>query len=499
MSSAPVPEPLSEPEGSSSASSPEPGWDREAATRRRPVLRNQEQAIYAIQRLIDIILIALVHPFLNWVYHQPWTSASSTATLIGVIAFSVAAEVCGLYRAWRVLRFRVEIRTVFLAWAMTVSALVLIAFATKTSSDHSRVVSFGWFLLSPVVLSGWRLVLRSTLRALRASGRNTRTVAIVGATEQARDLCVEIAERPWMGIKVLGVYDDRTEDRRTDLTSVSCAFLGTVTDLVAKCREGQIDAVYVALPLRAEPRIAEVLQVLADTTATVYLVADFFKLPIVRGEMTAIGRVPLVSVHGTPFYGVNAWLKRGEDIVVGSLILLLIAIPMLAIAILIKLTSKGPVLFRQRRYGLNGKEIRILKFRSMTVAEDGPNVVQAKRNDPRVTRLGALLRRTSMDELPQFLQVFVGEMSIVGPRPHAVAHNEAYRALIPGYMLRHKVKPGITGWAQVNGWRGETPEVNWMKNRVKFDLEYISRWTVLWDLKIILLTVFSRKKSPNAY
>jgi len=172
---------------------------------------------------------------------------------------------------------------------------------------------------------------------------------------------------------------------------------------------------------------------------------------------------------------------------------------MIVIAVLIKLTSPGPVFFRQRRYGLNGKEIRVLKFRSMTVLEDGPQIAQATRNDVRVTPLGRFLRRTSMDELPQFLQVITGEMSIVGPRPHAVSHNETYSSLIRGYMLRHKVKPGITGWAQINGWRGETPEVSWMENHVRFDLEYIRRWTLLWDLKIILLTVVGRKKNRNAF
>jgi putative colanic acid biosynthesis UDP-glucose lipid carrier transferase len=483
------------------SSPPDPDWDPEGGSRpRRPgLLRQHEHAIHAIQRILDIVLVALVHPFLSWVYRQPWTPESSTATLIGVIAFSVAAEICSLYRPWRVERFRVEIRTVFLAWSMTVGALVLVAFATKTSSDHSRVVSFGWFALAPVVLAAWRLLVRSILRGVRSQGWNTRSVAIVGATEQARDLCVQIGEQPWTGIRVLGVFDDRTADRRVDLSDVKCTFLGKLSELVAACRDGKIDVVYIALPLRAEPRIAEVLRDLADTTATVYLVADFFKLPLVRAEMTSIGRVPLIAVHGTPFHGLNAWLKRLEDIVVGSLIMTMIAVPMVIVAILIKLTSSGPVFFLQRRYGLNGKEIRILKFRTMTVTEDGPTIVQATKNDPRVTRLGALLRRTSIDELPQFLQVLAGQMSIVGPRPHAVAHNETYRSLIPGYMLRHKVKPGITGWAQVNGWRGETPDVNWMKARVKYDIEYINRWTVLWDLKIVLLTIFGRKKSHNAY
>jgi putative colanic acid biosynthesis UDP-glucose lipid carrier transferase len=220
---------------------------------------------------------------------------------------------------------------------------------------------------------------------------------------------------------------------------------------------------------------------------------------LLSARWSTIGEIPLISVHDTPFVGVDGWIKRLEDIVVGSMIVLLISIPMLVIAVAIKLTSKGPVFFRQRRYGLNGKEIRVLKFRSMTVMQDGPDVPQATKDDVRVTPLGKFLRRTSMDELPQFLQVITGKMSIVGPRPHAVVHNETYRSLIRGYMLRHKVKPGITGWAQINGWRGETPEVSWMENRIRFDLEYIRRWTLLWDLKIILLTVVGRKTNRNAF
>jgi len=298
---------------------------------------------------------------------------------------------------------------------------------------------------------------------------------------------------------VTGVYDDRSEERREDLSAVSCPFLGSSADLLEASRANKIDAVYIALPFRAEPRIAQLLHDLGNTTATVYLVADFFMFNLVSAHWSSIGDVALISAHDTPFRGVDGWLKRFEDIVVGSFIVLLISIPMLLIAIGIKLTSPGPVFFRQRRYGLNGKEIRVLKFRTMNVLEDGPQIVQAKRDDPRITKFGALLRRTSMDELPQFLQVITGKLSIVGPRPHAVAHNETYRSLITGYMLRHKVKPGITGWAQVNGWRGETPDVSWMEKRIKYDLQYIQRWTILWDLKIILLTVFGKKKSQNAF
>ncbi|MBC8132032.1 MAG: undecaprenyl-phosphate glucose phosphotransferase, partial [Deltaproteobacteria bacterium] len=359
--------------------------------------------------------------------------------------------------------------------------------------------SFGWMMGAALALTGWRVVGRTVLRTLWANGKNLRTVAIAGATASAERLCEQIAERPWLGLKILGIYDDRGEDRRHVFMDTPCAHVGGSADLIEACRAGRIDVVYVALPLRAEERIGDLLHALANTTATVYLVADFLSYDLLSARWTSLGDSPLISIHDTPFQGMSGWMKRVEDIVAGFAILLLISIPLLMIGVLVKLTSPGPVLFRQRRYGLNGKEIRILKFRTMSVCEDGPQIAQAQKNDPRVTRFGAFLRRTSLDELPQFLQVLTGEMSIVGPRPHAVAHNEQYRSIIPGYMLRHKVKPGITGWAQVNGWRGETPTVRWMKKRVEHDIEYINNWSFFWDLKIILLTILGKKKNRNAY
>jgi len=463
------------------------------------ILRSNEQALHTVQRLADLFLIAATYPLVSSLYHQRWTAEASTLLVIVILAFTVAAEICSLYRPWRVERFRVEIRTVLLVWTTTVAALVLIGFATKTSHSYSRVVSFGWFVAAPVTLSAWRLLVRTVLRWLRSNGRNTRDVAIWGATPAARSLCGEIGYRHWMGMRVKGVYDDRSADRRDDLSDMGFSLLGGLAEMVEACRAGEIDIVYVALPPRAEPRIAQIARDLADTTASVYLIADYGQYQPIGSHLSAIGRVPLISLHSSPLDGMSAWLKRLEDVTIGTLILALIALPMVVIAILLKLSSRGPIFFVQRRYGLNGREIKVLKFRTMTVAEDGAQVVQAQKNDKRVTKLGAILRRTSLDELPQFLQVLAGQMSIVGPRPHAVAHNELYRGLIPGYMLRHKVKPGITGWAQVNGWRGETPDVHRMKRRVEHDLEYIGRWTVLWDIKIVLMTIFGRKANENAY
>jgi len=268
---------------------------------------------------------------------------------------------------------------------------------------------------------------------------------------------------------------------------------------VQQARAGRIDVVYIALPLRAEPRINAIIRRLSDTTASVYLAYDFGGFDMLRAQWGSVGNVPVMSVVENPFHGIDGVTKRLEDIVIGSIVMAIIALPLLVIAIGVRLSSPGPVFFRQRRYGLNGEKILVLKFRSMVVMEDGDNVRQATKNDSRVTKFGAFLRRTSLDELPQFIQVLTGQMSIVWPRPHAVAHNEQYRSLIQGYMLRHKVKPGITGWAQVNGWRGETDTLEKMEKRVEYDLAYIRNWGLLWDLKIIWLTVFGGMKGRNAY
>jgi putative colanic acid biosynthesis UDP-glucose lipid carrier transferase len=300
-------------------------------------------------------------------------------------------------------------------------------------------------------------------------------------------------------MRLQGIYDDRKASRRHQLSQEFGAVRGDLEQLLADAKAGKLDIIYIALPLRAEPRISSILDKLADTTASVYVVADFFVFELLHAQWSNVGDIPVVSIFETPFHGIDGLLKRIEDLALSILIVTLIALPMLFIAIGVKLTSRGPIFFRQRRYGLNGEEIRILKFRTMTVCEDGGTVQQATRADPRVTKFGAFLRRTSLDELPQFLHVLTGTMSIVGPRPHAVVHNELYRCKIRGYMLRHKVKPGITGWAQVNGWRGETDTLEKMEKRVAHDLDYIRHWRLGWDLKIIALTIFGAGKSDNAY
>jgi putative colanic acid biosynthesis UDP-glucose lipid carrier transferase len=287
-------------------------------------------------------------------------------------------------------------------------------------------------------------------------------------------------------VDVVGFFDDRAPARLGELPR--CGLRGRLEDLPAFVKSNGVEAIFVALPMASQPRIVKLLDELRDTTTSVYFVPDVFLTDLIQARIDDINGIPVVAVCETPYYGVNGLVKRLEDVLLSALILVLIAPLMIGVAAVVKLSSPGPIIFRQRRYGLDGKEIVVYKFRTMRVMEDGPDVPQATRDDPRVTKVGAVLRATSLDELPQFINVLQGRMSIVGPRPHAVAHNETYRKVIKGYMVRHKVKPGVTGLAQVNGFRGEIRSLDKMQKRVEYDLEYLRHWSLGLDLRIILRT-----------
>ncbi len=484
----------------------------------RAPLRSESGGNAGVQRVVDAFLIFFAHYVSHLLYpsisrvlaavgvttqstyvQQDWTSHDTLASVTAIVAFQVIAEANALYRSWQGIPARREVVATLGSWGLSIPVLLFMAFITKTSEVYSRSISLVWFFGAAATLTVWRLAMRTLLYEVRKRGGNTRAVAIAGATEIALNLAKTITEDPYSGMRIVGFYDDRNSDRRMPVPEQYGGVLGDLNQLVTDAREGKIDIVYISLPLRAESRINSLVRKLGDTTVTAYVIADFFVFDLLHAQWTNVGDIPAVSILDTPFHGLGGWVKRVEDVIVGSMILALIAIPMLVVAVGVKLTSTGPVFFKQKRYGLNGKEIRVLKFRTMKVMEDGPEVKQATKDDPRVTPLGKLLRRTSVDELPQFLQVLTGEMSIVGPRPHAVAHNELYRSKIQGYMLRHKVKPGITGWAQVNGWRGETDTYEKMQKRVDHDLDYIRNWNVFLDIRIIWLTIFGSKTNRDVY
>ena len=381
---------------------------------------------------------------------------------------------------------RVVLGTLF-AWGWTAGLLLAMAFATDHMGDFSPAVVVNWLWFAPLAQLATHWALRTAAPHLvRLQGPALRAV-VVGLNEQGCSLADRLAANSYAGIELVGFFDDRTPDRQHG--AERHRLLGRITDIASYVKANRINLIYLSLPMASQPRIKELLDALKDTTASVYFVPDMFVTDLIQGRTDSVCGLPVISVCETPFRGPAGVLKRASDVVLASVILVLISPIMVAIAIAVKLSSPGPVIFRQRRYGLDGEEIIVYKFRSMTVTEDGNTVTQARKNDARVTRLGAILRKTSMDELPQFINVLQGRMSVVGPRPHAVAHNEQYRGLIKSYMVRHKVKPGVTGWAQVNGFRGETDSLDKMEGRIRCDLDYLRNWSLRLDLFIIWKTV----------
>jgi putative colanic acid biosynthesis UDP-glucose lipid carrier transferase len=381
-------------------------------------------------------------------------------------------------------------------WVAIVGLLALLGWATHTIEVFDPRVMLAWALATPAAMFVAHRLLPIVLPRVLAAESLQKVAVIAGANDLGRKLADRLRD-PILGIRFAGYFDDRAAGRLAGLPEAQN--LGSLSRLADYARSHRVDVIYIALPMASQPRIIKLLEDLRDTTASIYFVPDIFVSDLIQARVDSLGGLPVVAVCESPFYGFNGVVKRVSDFILAALILLLISPLMIAIAIGVKLSSPGPILFKQRRYGLDGRKIVVYKFRSMTVAEDGDVVRQATRNDSRITPFGAFLRRTSLDELPQFINVLQGRMSVVGPRPHAVAHNEMYRKLIRGYMIRHKVRPGITGLAQVLGYRGETDTVEKMKARIECDLAYLRSWSLLLDLQIILKTVVVVLQRKNAY
>jgi len=382
-------------------------------------------------------------------------------------------------------------------WAAIVVLLLLLGSATHTLHVFDHRALLAWALATPAALfAAHRLVPVFLPRVLATEGLQ-RVAVIAGADELGRRLAAQIQTAPFIGIRFVGFFDDRGPGRTGN--AAPDGVLGTLSELPEYVNSHHVDLIYITLPMVSQPRILKLLDELCDTTASIYFTPDIFLFDLVQARVDTVGDMPVVAVCETPFYGLGGIIKRASDLVLASAILIVVSPIMLAIAIGVKLTSPGPVLFKQRRYGVDGREIVVYKFRTMTVLEDAEVIQQATREDRRVTAFGAFLRRNSLDELPQFINVLQGRMSVVGPRPHAVAHNELYRKLIKNYMIRHKVKPGITGLAQVHGLRGETDTLEKMKARIEYDLAYLRNWSLRLDLQIVWKTIFVVLKKQNAY
>jgi putative colanic acid biosynthesis UDP-glucose lipid carrier transferase len=383
---------------------------------------------------------------------------------------------------WRIFR------NIILSWAL----LAGLALGFGVISGFIKLFSLKeielWLWLTPSLQILAVFILRASASLLlKLQGPQKRTI-IAGVNAQGIALAERLAHNTYSTAICLGFFDDRNPERLEN--TIDLPILGKLAGIAGYVKQHNINTIYLSLPMVTEPRIVNLLDELRDTTVSVYILPDLFLTDLIQGRMGQIDGIPVMAICESPFTGIDSLFKRLTDIL-SSLFVLILCFPLLlVISIGIKFTSPGQILFKQRRYGLDGKDINVYKFRTMTVCEDGVELIQAKKNDSRVTRLGAFLRKTSLDELPQFFNVLKGDMSIVGPRPHAVAHNEMYRKLIKGYMIRHKVKPGITGWAQVNGLRGETETLDKMRARIEYDIDYMRYWSLRQDIYIIFRTIW---------
>jgi Undecaprenyl-phosphate glucose phosphotransferase len=460
-----------------------------------------ESGVSQLVRLVDVLIFSICSSVafsinVDTYFYGAWEYCASVA--VAVVIFVSLFQRAGLYDFETVVLWPRRMLTVTVMMIVALGVLAVLGFAVKLSSFFSRLWLFETFASATVFMILSRGGLMFFLRREAKAGRLRRNVAIIGSGEQAKlfisHLHAEAA--PWQAI--VGVFDDRKS--RIQSWVLGYPLLGDFAALVQRVRQGEIDTVVVALPWSADERALSILQRLRELPVHAYLGSDLLGYRFPAGRQELLGGVSVVKIFAAPLSGRQAILKAIEDYVIASLLVLVLAPVMLVCAIAVRLDSPGPVLFRQDRFGFNNQRITEWKFRSMYHQRPPePGVPQAKKDDPRVTRVGQFLRRHSLDELPQLLNVLRGEMSLVGPRPHAVEHNETYAALIAGYDARHTVKPGITGWAQVNGLRGEITEIEMMRQRVKFDIYYIENWSLLFDIQILLLSLPVVYRQGTAY
>ncbi len=453
--------------------------------------------VRVLQNTLPAVVVAGTLCLLVWITGVPfdrmYATLAATAGLLSLLILRPTAE-----EGLSVQVPRTEIgMEILVRWTLILGVLLGLGYIAGFSDYYARRAILPWMFITPALLLWLALALRHLMRRVVLSQENLRSAIVVGANDAGFTLAKRLADNPELCTRVQGFFDDRSAERLG--LDGGFSLIGRLSEVADYVRDNSIDVIYVSLPIRHIKRVVDLLDELRDSTASLYYVPDVFVFDLIQSRTTDIRGIPVVALCETPFFGFRGALKRLTDILF-TIAIMVPALPLMTlIAILIKVTSKGPAIFRQRRYGLDGREITVYKFRSMYVTEDGPHVPQAQRDDPRITPLGRILRRSSLDELPQLINVLQGRMSLVGPRPHAVAHNEQYRHLIKGYMMRHKVLPGVTGLAQVNGCRGETSELSQMEARVKYDLDYLRHWSPVMDVKIILRTIIQVFRDTKAY
>ncbi len=443
---------------------------------------------------IDIVMPALacVLAYLIYPNFNPVPEAYYQAMLACTLMSSLAFPHLSLNRGWRGDSIGSEIQAVSIAVLVVFLALAILGVATNTAHEYSRVWFLIWVFLTWAGLTTYRALLRLFLRWLRSHGFNQRHIVLIGEGQALQNVIATISSTPWIGYQISGIFCD---DESTALP-VGYSITGSTSEAAAFSHDKGVDQIWLAMALKQEEKLSKLLYLLRHTTADVRYVPDIFGFRLFNHSVSTVAGLPVINLSTSPMDGFNRFIKAVEDKVLASLIIFLIAPLMVLIAIGVKLTSRGPVFYRQSRVGWNGSEINLIKFRSMPVDAEGQSgPIWASSDDGRATAFGAFLRKTSLDELPQFFNVLMGDMSIVGPRPERPVFVEKFKEEIPDYMKKHVVKAGITGWAQVNGWRGNTD----LHKRIEHDLYYIKNWSLFFDLKIIVLTIFHGFKHKNAY
>ncbi|RWQ30545.1 undecaprenyl-phosphate glucose phosphotransferase [Mesorhizobium sp.] len=458
------------------------------------VLRMVEFALLFLSGLCIYFYYVGFFNHLAWQYPLAIAAASSLAVVL--------LDVTDCYQIVSFMRPLANFGRLLMVWAGTFALMALTAFAVKMSQDYSRLVFGTWFVVGFMLIFGLRLLMSKLIRRWARDGRMERRAVIVGGGPTAEVLIRSVEKQPYNDIRICGIFDDRG-DKRSPPIVAGYPKLGTVSELIEFARIARIDMLIVSLPLTAETRVLQLLKKLWVLPVDIRLSAHSNALRFRPRAYSYIGSVPMLDILDRPINDWDSVAKRAFDIVFSIIGIIVFSPVMLATAIAIKLDSKGPVLFHQKRHGFNNEIIEVYKFRSMYTDKADPTAKQTvTRNDPRVTRVGRFIRKTSIDELPQFFNSLFGSLSLVGPRPHAIAaqsHNLLYNEVVDGYFARHKVKPGVTGWAQINGWRGEMDTNEKIRMRTEYDLYYIENWSLLFDLRILFLTPIRLLNTENAY
>ncbi len=424
-------------------------------------------------------------------------------SFVAVAAFTVISfELMGLYTPRAFASYMRSLPRVLLGWTIALAIYAAAVFFLKAGAEFSRAWLALWFVAGSVLLLTGRTVLASCVRAWARQGRLFRRAVLYGVSDVTKSVIDDLESDSDSDIRITGIFDDRG-DSRAEKEIRDYPRRGGLTDLELFCRETRVDLIIVALPVAGEARLAQVVEKISVLPADIKLPARATAVRFSPRTYSHVGSVAMIDLYDKPIANWDTVSKWLFDKVVGATALILLAPLMAAIAIVIKATSKGPVLFCQKRYGFNNELIEVFKFRSMYTDRCDADASQlVTKHDPRVTPIGRFIRKTSIDELPQLFNVLLGTLSLVGPRPHAVkakAGDQLYDKAVEGYFARHKVKPGITGWAQINGWRGETDTTEKIENRVAHDLYYIENWSLLFDLYILVKTPTSLLNNENAY